>query len=162
MTEQFIYVTYIHTSPAKLWQALTDPAFVRQYWFGMTQECSWEKGAPWTLKFQDGKIADAGEVLEADPPRRLVLKWRNEFIPELKQEGFSRCVMEIEANGELTKLTVTHSIDKEGSKLVRAVSGGWPKILSSLKTLLETGAPLPVSASEAVEVIKKCAQAAEH
>lgn len=162
MTEQFIYVTYIRTTPEKLWQALTDQTFVRQYWFGMTQDCSWEKGAPWTLKFQDGKIADAGEVLETDPPRRLVLKWRNEFIPELKQEGFSRCVMEIEANGELTKLTVTHSIDKEGSKLVHAVSGGWPKILSSLKTLLETGAPLPVSASEAAEVMKKRAQAAAH
>jgi uncharacterized protein YndB with AHSA1/START domain len=162
MTDQFIYVTYIRTTPEKLWQALTDQTFVRQYWFGMTQDCSWEKGAPWKLKFQDGKIADAGEVLEIDPPRRLVLKWRNEFIPELTQEGFSRCVMEIEANGELTKLTVTHSIDKEGSKLVHAVSGGWPKILSSLKTLLETGAPLPVSASEAAEVMKKRAQAAEH
>jgi uncharacterized protein YndB with AHSA1/START domain len=162
MTEQFIYVTYIRATPEKLWQALTDQTFVRQYWFGMTQDCSWEKGAPWVLKFEDGRIADAGEVLEADPPRRLVLKWRHELIPELKQEGFSRCVMEIEANGELTKLTVTHSIDKQGSKLIGSVSGGWPKILSSLKTLLETGAPLPVTASEAAKMMEQRTRAAEH
>lgn len=143
MADQFIYVTYIRTTPEKLWQALTDPAFIRQYWFGMTVDCVWTKGAPWSLKFEDGRVADTGEVVEIDPPRRLVLKWRNEFRPELKEEGYSRCVMEIEPKGELVKLTVTHSIEKEGSKFVAAVSGGWPQVLSSLKSLLETGTALP-------------------
>jgi hypothetical protein len=72
-----------------------------------------------------------------------VLKWRNEFRPELKAEGYSRCTLEIEPAGEAVKLTVTHEIDKPVSKLIDAVSGGWPMILSSLKSLLETGSPLP-------------------
>ena len=146
MADQFIYVTYIRTTPEQLWQALTDPAFVRQYWFGMTQECEWKEGAPWALKFEDGRVADTGEVLEIDPPRRLVLKWRNEFKPELKAEGHSRCVFELVAEGELVKLTITHAMDRPvegGSKVISAVSGGWPKILSGLKTLLETGEALP-------------------
>lgn len=145
MTDRFVYVTYICTTPEKLFEALTKPEFTRQYWFGITQESEWKPGAAWTLKFSDGRIADTGEVLEYDPPRRLVLKWRNEFMPELKAEGFSRCVMEIEPHGETVKLTITHTIDKEGSKFVEAVSGGWPQILSSLKSLLETGKPLPES-----------------
>ena len=145
MSSQFVYVSYIRTTPEKLWQALTDPAFIRQYWFGMTVDCAWTKGAPWSLKFEDGRVADTGEVLEIDPPRRLALKWRNEFMPELKEEGFSRCVMEIEPNGAMVKLTVTHSIERDGSVFVTKVAGGWPKILSSLKTLLETGLPLPAA-----------------
>ena len=145
MASQFVYVTYIRTTPEKLWQALTAPEFTRQYWFGMVQESEWKTGASWRLVFEDGRVADAGEVLEVDPPRRLVLKWRNEFKPELKEEGFSRCVMEIEPAGETVKLTITHSIEREDSKFVQAVSGGWPKILSGLKTLLETGQPLPVA-----------------
>jgi len=145
MSSQFVYVTYIRTTPEKLWEALISPEFNRQYWFGMHQESEWRAGAPWKLVFEDGRVANAGEVVEIDPPRRLVLKWRNEFKPELKAEGFSRCVMEIEPNGELAKLTITHSIEKGGAAFIQAVSGGWPKILSSLKTLLETGAPLPAT-----------------
>jgi hypothetical protein len=72
-----------------------------------------------------------------------VLKWRNEFRPELKAEGFSRCTIEIEPSPQGMKLTITHAIDKAQSKLIEAVSGGWPRILSSLKTLLETGQPMP-------------------
>ena len=143
MADQFVYVTYIRTTPEKLWQALTDQEFVRQYWFGVTQETPWEKGAAWTLKFADGRVADTGEVVDCDPPRRLELKWRHEFRPELKEEGYSRCVMELEPNGNVVKLTVTHTIAKDGSKFIQAVSGGWPAILSSLKSLLETGAALP-------------------
>lgn len=139
MTSQFIYVTYIRTTPEKLWEALTKPEFIKQYWYGMHAECDWNKGSSWKLIFPDGRVADTGEVLEAAPPKRLVLKWRNEFMPELKAEGFARCVMDIEADGEITKLTITHSIDREGSKFIEAVSGGWPKILSGLKSLLETG-----------------------
>src|SRR5262249_19554163 len=114
-----------------------------KYWFNMHQESEWKAGSPWKMVFSDGRVADAGEILESDPPRRLVIKWRNEFRPELMAEGWSRCVYEIEPDGETVKLTITHSIEKDRAQLIEAVSGGWPKILSSLKTFLETGTPLP-------------------
>jgi uncharacterized protein YndB with AHSA1/START domain len=142
MSSQFVYVTYIRTTPEKLFEALTKPEFTQQYWYGITHESAWTVGAEWKMKLSDGRVTDVGEVLEYDPPRRLVLKWRNEFKPELKAEGFSRCVMEIEPAGEMVKLTINHSIDRDGAKIIEAVSGGWPKILSSLKSLLETGRPL--------------------
>jgi uncharacterized protein YndB with AHSA1/START domain len=143
MSSKYVYVTYIRTTPQKLWDALTQPEFLRQYWFNMTQESDWKPGASWKMLFSDGRVTDAGEVLEADPPRRLVLKWRNEFKPELKAEGYSRCVYDLEPDGDVMRLTVTHSIDKDNAQLIEAVSGGWPRILSSLKTFLEGGAPLP-------------------
>jgi uncharacterized protein YndB with AHSA1/START domain len=88
----------------------------------------------------DGRIGDAGEVVEIDRPRKLVLKWRNEFLPELTAEGFSRCTFELQPEGSTVKLTVTHEmVDKPKSKLIEAVSQGWPGILSHMKTLLETG-----------------------
>lgn len=140
---QFVYVTYIRTTPEKLWEALTRPEFQKQYWFGMHQESEWKPGASWKMCFSDGRVADAGEVLECDKPKRLVLKWRNEFRPEIKEEGFSRCVYELEALADAVKLTITHSIERDASKLIEAVSGGWPKVLSGLKSLLETGTALP-------------------
>jgi uncharacterized protein YndB with AHSA1/START domain len=143
---KFVYVTYIRSTPEKVWQALTDQQMIRKYWFGMTAECDWKPGSPWRLKFEDGRTADSGEVLEAVPLKRLVLKWRNEFKPELKAEGYSRCTMEIELadyypdfGGKAVKLTITHELEGEGVKLIDAVSGGWPKVLSNLKSLLETG-----------------------
>ena len=145
MAERFVYVTYIRTTPEKLWDALLKPEFTRAYWFGMWQESDWKTGSPWKLVFPDGRVADAGEVVEIDAPRRLVLRWRNEFRPELREEGHSRCVIEIEPAGEAVKLTITHELDKTGSKLIEAVSGGWPKILSNLKSLLETGSALDVA-----------------
>ena len=145
MSSKYVYVTFIRTSPQKLWDALTKPEFIKQYWFNMSQESEWKVGASWKMLSSDGGVTDAGEVLEIDPPRRLVLKWRNEFMPELTAEGFSRCVYDLEQDGEIMKLTITHSIDKDGAKLIEAVSGGWPRILSSLKSLLEAGAPLPRS-----------------
>ncbi|HEY4341920.1 MAG TPA: SRPBCC family protein [Steroidobacteraceae bacterium] len=135
----FIYVTYIRTSVEKLWSALLDPQFTQQYWFGTQMISEWKPGAAWKLAFADGRIADSGEVLEIEPPRRLVLRWHNEFRPELKAEGPARCMFELEPTGEIVKLTITHTSDKADSKLIGAVSGGWPKILSNLKTLLETG-----------------------
>ena len=134
----FVYVTYIRTTPEKLWSALTDPAMTKQYWYGMHQESDWLPGAAWKLVFPDGRIADTGEIVEADRPRRLILKWRNEFNPEMKSEGYSRCVMELEPAEDSVKLTVTHSMERADSKFIDKVSGGWPKILSNLKTLLET------------------------
>jgi uncharacterized protein YndB with AHSA1/START domain len=143
MTERFVYVTYIRTTPERLWDALRQPEFTRAYWFGIWQDCDWQQGSSWKMMFPDGRVADAGEVVEIEKPKRLVLKWRNEFKPELHEEGYSRCVMELEPAGEAVKLTITHEIDKPGSKFIEAVSGGWPKVLSSLKSLLETGTALP-------------------
>ncbi|HEY5290354.1 MAG TPA: SRPBCC family protein [Caulobacteraceae bacterium] len=139
---RFLYVTYIRTTPQALWDALTQPEFTRAYWHGVSHVSTWEKGAPWKMVFPDGRVTDTGAVLEADPPRRLVLEWRNEFMPELKAEGFSRCTFEITADGDVARLAITHEIDVQPSKLIEAVSTGWPMILSSLKTLLETGKPL--------------------
>jgi uncharacterized protein YndB with AHSA1/START domain len=139
---RFLYVTFIRTTEAKLWEALTKPDFMRQYWFGFTADCTWEKGAPWALISPDGKTMDAGEVLEVDPPKKLVIKWQHQTRPELRDEGFSRATFEISAAGDTVRLTVTHEIDRTPSKLIDAVSGGWPAILSSLKSLLETGEPL--------------------
>jgi uncharacterized protein YndB with AHSA1/START domain len=145
MSSKFVYVTYIRTTPQKLWDALTKPEFIKQYWFNMTQESEWKVGASWKMMFSDGRIADVGEVLEIDPPRRLVLKWSNEFRPELKEEGPSRCVYDLEQDGDVMKLTITHSSERDGAKVIEAVSGGWPRILSSLKSFLESGKPMPSS-----------------
>jgi uncharacterized protein YndB with AHSA1/START domain len=136
---QFIYVTFIKTTPEKLWTALTQPEFTQKYWFGVRQESEWKPGSSWKMILKDGRAGDAGEILEIDPPRRMVIKWRNEWNPELKEEGYSRCVFEIEKVGEASKLTVSHSIGVDNSKFIEAVSGGWPRILSNLKSLLETG-----------------------
>src|ERR1700753_1903613 len=135
----FVYVTFIRTSSEKLWTALTDPDFMKAYWFGMHQDTTWQSGAAWRLVFSDGRVADAGEILEVQPFKRLVIKWRNEWKPEMKAEGDAFCTMEIEPLDGAVKLTVTHSMEKPGSKLIEAVSGGWPRILSNLKSLLETG-----------------------
>lgn len=136
---KFVYVSFIRTTPEKLWSALTTPEFIKQYWFDMTHETDWKVGSPWKMLFPDGRIADMGEIAEFEPPRRLAFRWRNEFRPELKAEGWSRCVMELEPADNAVKLTVTHMIEFENSKFIEAVSGGWPKILSNLKSLLETG-----------------------
>jgi uncharacterized protein YndB with AHSA1/START domain len=140
---EFMYVTYIRTTPKKLWNALIKPEFTRAYWYGMHQDCAWKKGASWRLVFPDGRVADAGKVLEIDPPRLLVLSWRNEFRPELKAEGHSRATIELEKMGAMVKLTVTHKMARKNSKLIGAVSNGWPKVLSGLKSLLEIGKALP-------------------
>lgn len=139
---QFVYVAYIRTTAEKLWRALIEPEFTRQYWAGTWQDSEWKSGASWKMMIPDGRVGDSGEVLEIDPPRRLVLSWRNEFMPELRAEGFSRMTYELEQQGEMVKLTLLHEIDKPGSKLIEAVSDGWPLILASLKSLLETGQSL--------------------
>jgi uncharacterized protein YndB with AHSA1/START domain len=135
----FVYVTYIRTTPEKLWTALTDAEFMKQYWFGMHCESQWKAGSPWKLVSSEGVIYDAGEIVEADPPRRLVIRWQHQDKPELKAEGYSLCTMEIEPSSTAVKLSITHSMERDGSKLIQAVSGGWPKVLSNLKSLLELG-----------------------
>ena len=136
----FVYVTYIRTTPEKLWKALTSAEFVQQYWLGVRAEAEWKKGGSWKLVLPDGRIADTGEIVEFEPAKRLAIRWRNEFMAEMKAEGISFCTMEIEsAAGQAVKLTVSHGMDRENSKFIGAVAGGWPQILSNLKSLLETG-----------------------
>ena len=135
----FVYVTYIRTTPEKLWSALTDVEFIKKYWFDMRCESQWTAGSSWKLVSRDGQVWDAGHIVEAEPPRRLVIRWQHQNKPELRAEGESQCTMELEPSGPAVKLSITHTIDREPSKLIDAVSAGWPKVLSNLKSLLETG-----------------------
>jgi len=135
----FVYVTYIRTTPEKLWSALTDVKFMEQYWFGMHCESKWTAGSPWKMVSGDGEVYDAGEIVEAEAPRRLVIRWQHERRPELKAEGMSLCTIELEPIKAAVKLSITHTIERDPSKFIEAVSGGWPKILSNLKSLIETG-----------------------
>lgn len=139
MKSKFVYVTYIKTTPEKLWQALTTPQLMKQYWLGMETEADWKSGSVWTMKFPDGRVADAGEIVEFSPPNCLVIKWRNEWNSEMKGEGFSRCTFDLEQTGGAVKLTITHGIDVQNSKFIESVSDAWPICLSNLKSLLETG-----------------------
>jgi uncharacterized protein YndB with AHSA1/START domain len=148
----FVYVTYIRTTPEKLWSALTDAEFMKQYWFGTHCESKWTAGSSWKHVVSDGQILDAGEIVEAKPLRRLVIRWQNQHKPELKAEGESLCTMELEPSGTGVKLSITHTIGREPSKFIEAVSGGWPKVISNLKSLLETGSivlqdPYPISSA---------------
>ena len=135
----FVYVTYIRTTPEELWAALTTPEFMKKYWFGTNLETDWKVGSSWKLVLPDGQVSDAGEIVEFDRPRRIVLKWKHERQPELSAEGYARCSMELEPQDGAVRLTISHTIERADSKLIEAVSGGWPRILSNLKSLLETG-----------------------
>jgi uncharacterized protein YndB with AHSA1/START domain len=135
----FVYVTVIRATPDRLWEALTGPAFISQYWYGAKVDCAWKQGAPWKMAFPDGRVADAGEILEIEPLRRIVIRWKNEWNPEMKAEGPSRCTIELDPLDQAVKLTITHSIDRPESKFLVGISAGWPYTLSNLKSLLETG-----------------------
>jgi uncharacterized protein YndB with AHSA1/START domain len=140
---RFVYVTFIRTTPNKLWDALIKPEFTRKYWANTHQESDWRKGSSWKLMIPDGRVGDAGEILEIDPPKRLVVSWRNEFVAEMKAEGFSTLTYDIvQHNASTVKLTLTHEMPRAQSKLIGAVSEGWPELLAGLKSLLETGQAL--------------------
>jgi uncharacterized protein YndB with AHSA1/START domain len=135
---EFIYVTYIETTPEKLWEALTNSAFTKRYWFDTEVRSDWKVGSPFALVMGD-KITDTGAILEADPPRRLSYSFTHQLFEEMRHEPATKVVFTIEPHGGIVKLTVTHEGFIEGSKLLGAVSKGWPAILSGLKSLLETG-----------------------
>jgi uncharacterized protein YndB with AHSA1/START domain/DNA-binding transcriptional ArsR family regulator len=152
---QFVYTTYIRTTPERLWQALTEPSFTRRWW-QTTFETDWEVGSPMIWDNNGIIIADPEQiVLESDPYRRLVYTWHT-FTPELNDrvqfgdevfaklssERRSRVAFDIEPVGEMAKLTVVHDDFEPGSTAATMVRNGWPMLLSSLKTLLETGEPL--------------------
>jgi uncharacterized protein YndB with AHSA1/START domain len=140
---EFIYVTYIETTPEKLWQALTDSAFTRRYWFDTEVRSNWKVGSPFAL-VTGGKVTDSGEILEADPPRRLSYTFKHELMDDMRNEQPTKVVFTLEPWGSLVKLTVTHEGFAEASRLLDGISKGWPAILSSLKTLLESGTALAI------------------
>jgi uncharacterized protein YndB with AHSA1/START domain/DNA-binding transcriptional ArsR family regulator len=152
---QFVYTVYIRTTPERLWRALTDPSFTRRWW-QTTFDTDWEVGSPMTWDNHGIVIADPEQVvLEFEPYQRLAYRWHT-FTPELNErlqfgdevfvklarERRSRVAFDIEPVGELVKLTVVHDDFEPGSTAATMVREGWPLILSSLKTLLETGEPL--------------------
>ncbi|OAF06400.1 ATPase [Bradyrhizobium centrolobii] len=133
----YVYVTYIETSPEALWQALTDGDFTERYWFGHRITSDWTEGAPYRFT-NNGNPTVEGEVITFDPTRRLAYSWHNRK-PEAAGEGISRVTFDLEARGKVVKLTVTHDELGEDGKTLRDISGGWPMVLSNLKSMLETG-----------------------
>jgi uncharacterized protein YndB with AHSA1/START domain/DNA-binding transcriptional ArsR family regulator len=154
--DDFVYTTYIRTTPEQLWRALTDPTFTQRYW-GVSLTSDWTVGAPVTWEFAGVTMADPGQrVLEAEPPHRLAFTWHaiteefgraidapTDVLAAMAAEPLSHVTFEIEPQGEQVRLTVTHDGFEPGSQIRDGISGGWPQILASLKTLLETGEPLP-------------------
>jgi uncharacterized protein YndB with AHSA1/START domain/DNA-binding transcriptional ArsR family regulator len=153
---EFAYTTYIRTTPERLWRALTEPAFTERYW-GVTFDSEWNAGSPLTMTEKGVTVADPDQVvLESDPYRRLSYTWHT-FTPEwanahgidggvlakISSEPRSKVTFELEPEGEMVKLTVVHDGFGPGSTVAEMVSGGWPRVLSALKTLLETGEPVP-------------------
>ena len=140
---RFLYVTYIRAPAQKVWDHLTDAAMNRVFWSGYAQQSTWAVGADYSIVDADGKAWDTGKVLAADPPRHQQVSWLHLHDEAMKAEGVSTATFDLEALREdLTKLTLTHTMPREGSKLIEAISGGWPMILASLKSLLETGRAL--------------------
>ncbi|HUZ13954.1 MAG TPA: SRPBCC family protein [Caulobacteraceae bacterium] len=140
---QFLYVAYIRAPAEKVWAALADPEQNKLFWGGFHQESVWRVGADYAIRGPDGRTRDSGEVLEFDPPRRLAVSWLHRVDEAMRAEGHSIATFDLEGAGEgVTKLTLTHTAPVAASKLIGAVASGWPMILSSLKSLLETGAAL--------------------
>lgn len=154
----FVYTTYIRTTPEKLWQALTEPAFTRQYW-GLSFETDWKTGSPIVWHQGDVRIASPEQkVVEATPYTRLAYTWHTftpewyetakqyvpaDFMERVALERRSKVTFDLDDQGGKVRLTVTHDDFDSGSIVLESISNGWPPILSNLKTLLETGELLP-------------------
>ena len=143
---EFIYVTYIETTPQKLWEALTDGDFTERYWFGVRLRSDWKVGSSFEMVRTNGTVSDAGKVVEYDPPRRLAYTFVN-LSDEYKGELPALATFVIEPHGKLVKLTLTHEGFDPGSVLVDSISKGWPAIMSSLKSMLESGTALAIPLS---------------
>ena len=151
---EFVYVTYIGTTPERLWETLTSSEFSRRYWFDTELRSDWKVGSSIAL-VMGGKTTDVGEILIADRPRRLSYTFRHVLDGELAKEPATKVVFTLEPHGKVVKLTLTHEGFAEGSKLLDGISKGWPAILSNLKSLLESGdaliIPLAALGIEGVE-----------
>jgi uncharacterized protein YndB with AHSA1/START domain len=139
---KFVYVTYIASTPEKVWKALLESEFTRQYW-GHDNVSDWKPGSKWEHRTHDGKntVRILGEVVESVPPKRLVLTWADPADAADKSKH-SRVTLEIHPIENMVRLTVTHDELGEGSPMLKGISEGWPRVVSSLKSLLETGRPL--------------------
>ena len=138
---EFVYVTYIETTPEKLWDALTSSEFTRRYWWDTSVVSDWKIGSPFALVV-NGNTTDVGEVLEAERPRRLSYTFRHILNEAARNEPPSRVTFVLEQHGRLVKLTLTHEDFADDSVILDGISKGWPAILSSLKSMLETGEAL--------------------
>ena len=140
---QFVYVTYIAAAPEAVWKAITDPDTAVKYW-GHVNVSDWRVGSNWEHREggKDGRLRLFGKVVESDPPRRLVITWADP-ADAANETKHSRVTFDIEPYRGLVKLTVTHDRLEPGSTMLRDISQGWPAVLSSLKSMLETGEPLP-------------------
>jgi uncharacterized protein YndB with AHSA1/START domain/DNA-binding transcriptional ArsR family regulator len=143
--EEKVFEIYIRTTPERLWEAITDPQMRRQYNFGAEVDSDWEQGSGYELSHPRGGTIAAGENLEVDPPHRLVQSFTALWSEDVKGEGTSRVTWEIEPVGDSCRLTVTHDQLHEDAN--GELYGGWPMILSGLKTLLETGEKLTTPGS---------------
>ncbi|HEX3438747.1 MAG TPA: SRPBCC family protein [Pseudolabrys sp.] len=144
---KFVYVVYIATSPEKVWQALTNPDVSEKYWFGYRVQADGKAGERMTAINPAGRLAHDDPIIESDPPRRLVYGWQP-LYEHMPQERPSRVTFELEPFKGQTRLTVTHDEFDEGSKIFGMISKGWPAVLSSLKSFLETGKGLQPAWSE--------------
>jgi uncharacterized protein YndB with AHSA1/START domain len=140
---EFIYVTYIETTPEKLWEALTSSDFTKRYWWDTRVVSDWKVGSPFSLVL-NGRTTDVGEVLEAERPRRLSYTFRHILNEAARNERPSRVTFVLEPHGKLVKLTLTHEDFAEDSVVIDGISKGWPAIMSSLKSLLESGEALVI------------------
>jgi uncharacterized protein YndB with AHSA1/START domain len=140
---RFVYVTYISTTPETLWNALIDAKMTTQYWQHVNVS-DWKQGSRWEHRrgSTDGPVRLVGKVLESTPPRRLVLSWADP-ADEKKEAAHTRVTFELEPMKGVVRLTVTHDRFDGNPAMLESISAGWPKVLSSLKTLLEGGTPLP-------------------
>jgi uncharacterized protein YndB with AHSA1/START domain len=140
---QFVYVTYIATTPEKLWNALLESEVTRQYW-QHDNVSDWKPGSRWEHRRNDAAatVDLVGKVLESSPPKRLVLTWAYP-ADEATEARHTRVTFDIEPVRGVVRLTVTHDAFTPGSDMLEKISAGWPKVLSSLKSLLEGGRPLP-------------------
>jgi uncharacterized protein YndB with AHSA1/START domain len=138
---EFVYTTYIETTPEKLWHALTDGDFTERYWFGYRATSDWKMGSPYHFA-KDGQRSVEGKVLVSDPPNKLALSW--DVVKQgANRERISRVSFDLERRGKVVRLTVTHDELDERGETLRSISGGWPMVMASLKSFLETGQPLP-------------------
>lgn len=136
-----VFATFIRATPEAIWRALTESDFTTRYWYGSTVHSDWTAGAPWELRTAQGQVGITGEVLEADPSRRLVVTYAQAWGGV--DEAPSRVTFEIEGAGPgVQKLTVVHETQPGATTQIADVAAGWPFIIAGLKTLLETGRPL--------------------
>jgi uncharacterized protein YndB with AHSA1/START domain len=142
-TPKTVYVTYIAATPEKVWEALTSAEFSRQYFFGLAIEVEPRTGGRFQVRYPDGRVHISGEVVEWSPPRRLSMTWLVEGMKEFGELPECLVTYDIEPSGESVKVTMTeaHSWDVPEA-ILSGGRMGWPKIMSSLKSVLETGRPL--------------------